>query len=564
MRSDIIVYKEDTTTTPVDVVPQMTSGLNPAIENLLAQYFQISEKKTHTGGSTIHVDEIASQIAKVYEQLRKIIDWKEQNLLRRSAIERIIKRGMIGKISSISFLPSPKLELLSDEMVSELIRGGHLRNDTIQKEVVGHVHEILKKYFYFIEHSPFSKADLKNRINFYDWAMAIAACEVEDVLSPPLEEDAIIKAMVESINQRILVLPENTITESEQYTQTYVATYRTLYDLDDSIISYNLLKIKYENWTDYDEKSTEYFSQNILKIQQDLSIQLTHPLRKKFYDTCEKYDTVFTILEDILKKYKDTPALLNEIIADKQRFRDLVTEFYNIRYKSLKKRLLRLALFSTLSVFVANWFTFFIVEIPLAHIFYEGFNWFAVTIDFFVPSLAMFVIVSLIKPPGKNNLAALLNVMEKYVYVNTDKDVYEIKLKKKKKFVTRLIIFLFYLVGCVSSFWFIAWAFLKATLPITSVVFDTLTIAINIFAALVIRNKAHEITVEDNTTFGEFIMDIFSLPMAEIGSWIANKWKEYNVVAIFFNVAIELPIIAFIGFVENWRQFIKDHKADIH
>ena len=79
MRSDILVYKE--TTTPIDIVPQMSSGLNPTIENLLSQYFQISEKKTHTGGSTIHVDEIASQIAKVYEQLRKIIDWKEQNLL---------------------------------------------------------------------------------------------------------------------------------------------------------------------------------------------------------------------------------------------------------------------------------------------------------------------------------------------------------------------------------------------------------------------------------------------------------------------------------------------------
>jgi len=59
-------------------------------------------------------------------------------------------------------------------------------------------------------------------------------------------------------------------------------------------------------------------------------------------------------------------------------------------------------------------------------------------------------------------------------------------------------------------------------------------------------------------------LDIISLPIAEIGSWIASKWKEYNIVSVFFNVIIETPFVSFLDFIENWRQFLKERKADIH
>jgi hypothetical protein len=446
----------------------------------------------------------------------------------------------------------------------ELIRGGHLENDYILKEKIKSVKKIIEKYLYIIENTNISSSDIKKKVNFYDWIMAIAACEIEDTLSPPLEEHNLIQTMSDLINQRIKVLPTSAITQEEQKLQTYIATYRTLYDLDDSIISYNLVKIKYSEWQNPDKDTLQYFVKNIFKIQDDLTTQLKHPLRKKFFNICEKYDTVFTILEDILKKYKNNPNDLNEIFNDQNKLTEIITEFYNIRYKSLKKRLFKLAVFSTLSVFVANWFTYFLVEIPLARIFYEKFNVFAAVVDFLIPSLAMFIIVSLIKPPGKDNLGELITVATKYIYPNNNKDIYEIKIRKKKGFITRFIIFILYLIGCFVSFGAIAWAFNKATLPLTSVIFDTFTIALNVFAALVIRNKAKEITVEDKTSFGEFILDIFSLPMAEIGSWIANKWKEYNIVSIFFNIAVEIPIVSFIAFVENWRNFVKDKKADIH
>ncbi len=137
-------------------------------------------------------------------------------------------------------------------------------------------------------------------------------------------------------------------------------------------------------------------------------------------------------------------------------------------------------------------------------------------------------------------------------------------MKKKKKTLTIFLISLIYLSVCLGTFYIIARLFFLVKIPFSSVVLDTIGIALNVFAALIVRNKAKELTVEDKSTFWEFLLDIISLPIAEIGSWISSKWKEYNVISIFFNAVIEMPFISFVGFIENWRLFLKERKAEIH
>ena len=59
--------------------------LRPAIERLAISYAEGLSTGNHNV-TPIHVDEMASRIAKFYEMVRKVIDWKEDSVLRRSAI----------------------------------------------------------------------------------------------------------------------------------------------------------------------------------------------------------------------------------------------------------------------------------------------------------------------------------------------------------------------------------------------------------------------------------------------------------------------------------------------
>lgn len=566
MRTGTLFLNEEKVVENIENVEKSVSAgvLTKPISFLLERFKDINKKRDNVTVSAIQVDELASKIAKAYEKIRKIIDWKEENLLRRSAIERIIKRGMVGKISKVIFLSKINVDVFAEDMVLQLIRGGHLPNGVLPKEIILEVKECISKYLYIVENSKIGNLNIKEKVNFFDWIMSIAACEIEDIVSPPLMELALIESMAELFNERIKILISGNLTEEEKYNQVYIATFRTLYDLDESIVAYNLLKKKIEFWRNPSDDELSYMANNIFKIRDDLNKELDHPLRKRFFNICERYDTIFTIIGDILNKYKNESEKIDEIFGDEVKLMEEVESHYMIRYKTLKRRLFKLAMISTLSVFVSNWFVLLAVEVPIANLFYGGLNYFAIAFDILVPSLVMFALVSLIKGPGKSNLNELKTLVNKYVFENKGRDIYEIKGRKKKGFLTKFFIFIFYLATFIISFGFIGWAFMKATLPPASVVLNTMMIALNVFAALIIRNRSREITVEERTTFGEFFLDIFSLPVAEIGSWLAKKWREYNIVSILFNIAIEVPVIAFIGFVENWRQFVKEKRADIH
>ncbi len=226
--------------------------LSYPIERLIKKY-QTSLVPLPKGEvSTIHVDEIASKVAHFYERVRKIVDWKEENLLRRSAILRILKRSMIAEISNLKFIFRVNIEAVAEPLVLELIRGGHLANDEIPKEKISEVDRVVKKYFYLLRNAPFEELGpsfpLKQKVNFYDWIMEIASCEIEEVLAPPVKENTLMETMTALLAERIKLLPVEQLTEEEKTIQTYIAVHRTLFDLDDGIITYHLLKYKNSSW----------------------------------------------------------------------------------------------------------------------------------------------------------------------------------------------------------------------------------------------------------------------------------------------------------------------------
>jgi len=62
-------------------------NFSPLLARLIQDYWQVAEKSRQKNQeATVSVDEIASKIAVFYEKVRKVVDWKEENLIRRSAI----------------------------------------------------------------------------------------------------------------------------------------------------------------------------------------------------------------------------------------------------------------------------------------------------------------------------------------------------------------------------------------------------------------------------------------------------------------------------------------------
>jgi len=501
------------------------SVFNSNMLSYIDAYKKALQIKQKTPDNAIRVDEIATKIASFYENVRRVIDWKEENLVRRTAIERILKRRLISEISGITILPDLNPKEIAKPMTLEIIRTGYFENEKISEDKIDIIAEILDKYVYILKNSPYAKENalaIKVKVHFYNWILEIAACEIEETLDYPHKEYALLEFMTETMVQRIKIVPEGYLPEEERYIQIYIAVHKTLFNLDAPVITYHVLKKKYPLFVDNSQGFTEEFTANIENIWKITKEELEHTKRGEFQNICEKYDAAFLILSDVLGEMENEENLAEKLSGEEE-LNKLIEIAYKKRLSTLKSRLLRSAIYSTFSIFVAGAASLFVFEFPIAKLFYGEFSPWAIVADIMIPTALMFFLVGIIRPPTEENLVRVKEEVEKLVY-----KIFKI-----------------------------------AGVPLTSLYIDTVNVAVVVFAAMVIRQKSKELVIQERTSLLEFILDFFSIPLAKIGSWLASKWKEFNFVSVFFSTLVDIPFSTFTELLEGWGNYIKEKRAGI-
>ncbi len=540
--------------------------ISKATKRLILQYSIPSQQdSSDSEPQTIHVDEVALRVAAFYEQIRTIIDWKEEHLMRRAAIIRKIKRRFFDlELNNFSTQND-----FAESLILELIRGGHFPNDKIKEIKITEVQKIIDKYIFILKNYPQKQEagfQSGKGLDFYNWMLEVLSCEIEESLNPSIREKALIDYMFESMKEKIKVsenIYNSSLLKKEKTdVQIYIAVQQSLFKLDKPIISYNLITHQNSEWKNTDERSLLQFSKIIFEIWQDIEENLANPIAKKFYAICEKYDTPYLLLGDILSE-KNAQVAAEILIPEK--LESLARTAYSKRLSTLKERIKRAAIYSTVSIFVTKILSLFLLEVLLAKIMPgENQNTIMFLVDIIVPTLLMFLIVFSIKMPSEKNLNIAIMEIIKIVYNRETPDVYEIKIRPKKGVVTRSIISLVYAISSVLSFGAIYYAFSYFGFPISSIIINIIFIALILFTGTAIAKRAEELTIEDEKEgFISFLADVFLLPMQGLGKWLSSKWKKYNAVAAFFNALIDMPFSVFVEFLEKWRYFIKDKKEEI-
>jgi len=556
-------------------VDESLRSLSKPFLRYLIKFKKAVKEENKKSPNPIYVDEIASKVARFYETIRRVVDWKEEHLIRRAAVERILKRRFVSKVYGISIMPDVNPAEAAEPFILELIRSGYFPNGKIGKEKILEIEDALAKYLYVLNNAAVKgngqngkskkeiKAGVKKKINLYNWIIEIAACEIEEILDAPLREYALLDLMTECLLERIKVLPEGQLSEEEEYVQTYISVHRTLYNLDNPIISFHLLKYKYPEFF----KSKDFiphFTRRITEIWEEIEGDLSYEKSSEFFKVADKYDAAYLLIGDSMNTSEKDPDILNEKVSDPGMFISIVEKCYNSRLATLKKRLSKLAIFSTLSIFVAGGASLLIFEIPVAKLIMGEWSPWAIVADLAIPTALMFVLVWMIKPPSGDNLEVVKEEVSKIAYKVEELDVYEIKLRKKVRKLLNLVFVLVYLAGGLVSLYGIYWVFKIANVPWTSLYINTANVAMVVASAMVIRQRSKELTVYEKENIVEFLLDFFSIPLAKIGAWFSQKWKEYNIVSVLFVALVDFPFSSFVAILEGWRGFIKEKRSGIN
>jgi len=538
-----------------------SQGLSESTKKLIQQY-KLAELQDSAPANApaIHVDEVALRVAAFYEHIRTVVDWKEEHLMRRAAIIRKLKRRFLDlELNDFS-----QTEDTAELLVFELIRGGHFPNDKILEPKIQEVQNIIDKYIFILKNNPENKAG-RAGLQFYNWLIEVCSCEIEETLAPAIKEIALIEYMFGQMKEKIMVSEKlyqtNLLKKEDKDTQIYIAVQLALFKLDKPIISYNLIKYKYPQWEKTDEQFLLKISQNIYKIWRNIEKDLLNPFAGKFYAICEKYDTPYLLMGDILSQ---NGVEKTDEILEPSNLESLIKSAYSKRLATLKQRIQRAAVYSTISIFATKILSLLILEILLAKILTGHLGAITLMADVLVPTFLMFLIVTSIKRPSKKNLNIVVMETMKITYKTEKIDAYEIKLNRRKNVAMRMFLSLVYVFSSFITFGAIIFALNYFNFPAISIFIDIIFIALILFAGTAVAKRAQELTMEpEKEGFFGFLADIFFLPVQGLGKWLSNKWRRYNAIAAFFNALIDMPFSAFVEFLEGWRYFIKERKEEI-
>lgn len=538
------------------------SSLSIETKRLISHYQDWQDgQKPQEGIATIHVDEIASRVATFYEKLRKVVDWREEHLMRRIAIERILKRRLLVAKNGHD----------AESFLLELIRGGHFLNDSIPRAKIDITQRAIDKYVYIIENCPKAPRD-KLKSELYIQLLGMAACEVEEILDPPsyLRAQALVEYMCSNLKERI-VLGERArkvakLDEQEINLQLYISVQQALTRSDQTTITYNLFKTQFPNWLklsrDSDLSLLKQIAQNIYQVIKNIEQQFTHPLANKFFKVCRRYSTPYLLVGDMIatnaKKIADR-------ISDSELIERLTRAFYNKRVKNLKSRNKRAAVYSTISIFVTKVLFIYAIEVPLTKYTTGQFYLISEIVDIVVPTLLIIILVSTVRLPKEGNLRLVTEEVKKIVYQGGQKNLYEIDLYPEHRRAFKIIIGFLYSLSFIICLGVIVGLLRLFKFPILSYFIFIIFTSLIAFAGTKIRQAARELDITPaKVKLIQFFIDPFALPIIRLGKWISGRWVKYNIVAVALNLLIDTPFSVFAEFIEHWRNFIKEKREDIH
>lgn len=113
-----------------------------SLSDLVSELRLIEKKEKKKKTSSIHINKVVKSAASFYEKMRNTIDFKEEHLLRRGAVQRIITRRLgFGQSSKV----------VSKSLIYELVQSGYIKNDSVEKKSIKKISVILEKYLTIVE-----------------------------------------------------------------------------------------------------------------------------------------------------------------------------------------------------------------------------------------------------------------------------------------------------------------------------------------------------------------------------------------------------------------------------
>ncbi len=510
----------------------------------------------------IEVSDLISKMSFYYEKIRNSVDYKEEHLLRKNAIERILKRQIVIE-GAISIKTLNSLDI-AKHLITELIRAGYLPNNTLPETKIDEIGDVINRYLrlrvYSQEALKKQSGEEKNGIS--TWILTIAASDIEERLGKNQVDLTVIDHMYEILSDTIK-LSDNSPYHDDRDIQIFIGIHRNLLKFDREMMSFILFKYYNANWQEASEDDIRQAAVDIANLRQAINHQIDHPLASQLNRVISRYTVFFSILIDVVDE--DPEGVYECFSKDPKAFPRKIKQVCNKRYKLARAKLWRAAIRSIIYIFITKSVFVLILEVPAIKFFDEEINMLSLIINISFPALLLFLIVFFTRLPSEANTAKIVEGIEEITF--TEKQRHEpFKLRKgsKRGAMMNAIFGILYMVTFFISFGMVTWALTKIHFNWVSITIFIFFLAFVSFFSIRIRKSARElIIVPPKENILGFFADFFYIPIVVAGKWLSEKFSHVNVFVFVLDFIIEAPFKIFVEIAEDWTNYVKERKEDI-
>lgn len=511
--------------------------LNPLSRYLITAFSKQDLSSASQDG--MHVNPIVSELASWYEKLRNAMDYRDDEVVLRAAIERILKRrhfyGGNGKT-------------IAAPLLRELTWARYFPDGSITDAVITAVEEeidcyLTLRYKILTQH----KID-EGTLNTFMYH--IISSSLTYLLSPNVVRETMCNFMYHVVKDSVVLEDES---ESTRDAQVYIATRRAFMKDDLALLHYHLFIQYFGSVT---PESIDFIARDFSEGFAEIKRQLNFSLRHKIFAFIKRNTPPFLILEEVLKRNKQD---LPDLLGNEEKLSGQITEVCQEKYQTLRSKVNRAVIRSLIFLVLTKAVIALSVEGTFESIVYGEVMWSAIILNIVIPPIILATAALFIKTPGKDNTQRIEKTIHSLLFDKHPQIPRSITLQaasKKKKSVLYPIFSFLWVAAFFASFGLVIFILMQLKFNIISQAIFVFFLTIVFFLIYRIYQTAHLYSVFRKQHLFTPIIDFFFMPIARVGRYITEGVSQVNIFLVILDFLIEAPFKGLFAFFEQWFMFM--------
>jgi len=502
--------------------------------------------------SKIEVSQTVSLFALFYEKMRNAVEFLEDHLILRAAIERIIKRRL-------AINPSGEDE--AENVIRELLWARYFDNGVFGKNDVFKIQKIIDTYLKIRRELIIGRPS-KIQIYLNEFIFDLLTSEIAETLTPEKAQKQAAKTFyIYQVLRKKIKIEE--LSEVKKDAIFLAALEKVFRRSDRAHQRYHLFITFYQPLSEYSKEELEKLIPKLPEIFQ----RIDEFIKNQYIDILSKFIKKnlppFIILFEILEK---KPEEIENILTNQEKIKNTVDTVCREKYEQLSIKVRNLALRAFIYIFLTKMIFALILEFPLSNYFYGKIDFQSIIINTIFPPILMALIVLSFKIPDEKNTQRIFQRLIEII--NKDK-TFEKNISlftKKKKVKKPILIFgftVFYSMTFFVTFSLIHEILVQLNFNLISELIFIFFVSIVTFFSYRIKQSVNELKLSEKESVFTPLVDFFFMPILSLGKFFSQEISKLNFFIFVFDFIIEAPFKLLFEIIEEWIVFVKKRKEEI-